>query len=217
MELRQTYQHNGKDAFSVHYICEKLGKGLYNHELTTTLPEQCLDHVHHNFFMRMTEDYRPTTTEVCKMLDKLSQEILKVEQFQPFYFPDYLLINGLIEEQLENFFHAQKRITLAPGTHYCASTRSLEFSILTKEMYRFRVFNKKEFERRFIQTTRCNFEGFLGPGRMSLDYIELYNQKNKFFILQQDSSTYFFLCDIDKKPQMIIVNTIKNRNAGKKN
>lgn len=216
MELQHTYRRNGKDAFAMHYKCVNIGKGCFLHELITTLPEQCLEYVHHTFFMRMTADYRPTTTEACRMLDKLSIEIFQVEKFKLFYFPDYLLSNGsLLPQQLNDIYKTQKNFRFTSGMHFSANTNSTEFAVLTKETNRFKVFFKKDFQRRFQEVNRKRFEEYLLPGRAALDYIELFRPDNKFYFMQQDSMQYYYLCNPEKTPLMIITFTASK--AGLKN
>lgn len=208
IRLQRTYRQDSKDAFTIIYECRKIGDSIYGHELVTTLPEECLDFVHYRFFCRMTEDYIPTTTEAVRMLNNLSDKLLEEKKFKAFYFHNCLLINGFIgEEQLDSLLKMQKRFTVQPGMHFCSNTRSLEFTVLLKELNRFKIFKKKVFNKRFKAITRKEFEKALIPGRMGLDYIELYIPQNTFFTLFQDHMKYFFLCNEHDIPTMVIAHS----------
>lgn len=204
MRLIRTYSVNGQDAFSIVYSCIKR-HGIYEHELVTTLPQECLDFVHYSFFCRMTPEYLPGIMEAYKMMEKLANEIRSVQQFRSFYFANFLLFNGkMMEQQLKELLKTQKGFKLQQGKHFCENTRSLEFSVILKELYRFKIFEKKKFTQRFIKGTRKEFEEVLAPGRMSLDYIELYREENEFYCLKQDGMTFYFLCNKQDVPLMTI-------------
>ena len=208
MRLIGTYSHKGRDAFTIIYSCRKNGD-IYEHDLETTLPYEALKYVNYKFFMRMTPDYHPRPLEAYKMMEKLADEIRVVEQFKAFYFPKYLLFDGkMLEEQLVELMEVHKEFKLRHGSHFSANTNSLEFSSIVKELYRFKIFNNKKFENRFMKTTRRVFEAALSPGRMADDYIELYTPKNSFYVLQQDRMKFFFLCNEIQKPLMVIVRNL---------
>lgn len=206
MKVSQIYKHKGKDAFGIIYTCNDIGDKVYDHNLIVSMPGVVLDYLHYRSYCRMTPDYKPSSLEVYRMMEKLSNSILEEEKFNVFHFPEFLLIEGEIEDaDFQNLLKTQEEFKFKPDTHLSSQTNSMSFAGFLTEFFRFKLFEKRKFELRFSKISRKVFEKALIPGRMGMDYIELHRiEENEFYTLIQNNIMFYFLCNNSQEPLMVI-------------
>lgn len=127
MEIVRKYQFNGRDAFKL-----KLTVNFrHGNIVTSTLPHEILRRQFFHDIHNAKYAYIPCQEYGDKLLDSLASKVLREAKMHRYFYPGYLLMNGIISDNVsDRIMNKMEIITCIPGSCYSQNCDPITFFVL---------------------------------------------------------------------------------------
>lgn len=196
-----SYHHReiirGREVFSL-----RLFHNGFCNQLITHLPDKLIEYSDHNFFYRI-QDKDLSQINHKESLQLLANKIKREKESPLFYYPDYLLTDGLLSE------HTFKRI-LELTSHFeikdyifSFDSYSVEYYTLYYSWHNWRIYNRRIFRHICNEITLREFEMQLSE-RVKFIYVECWSKDNRSFLVNHEDQKILVLTDSKLHPLIFI-------------
>lgn len=188
---------DGREVFSLRLFYNGIGNQLITH-----LPDKLIEHSDHTFFYRIL-DQDLSKINQKKVLQALAQKIRREKEAPFFYYPEYLLADGLLPEhsfrqilELTSHFEINDYV-------YSLESRSVEFYALSYSWHNWRMYNRRVFRLISSEIKIGEFERHLF-GRAKFIYVDCWNKDNKAFFVEKEKQELLILTTSNLQPLMFV-------------
>lgn len=199
MFVSRTYKVSGQDAFTL-FLNVDFEKG---NRLHASIPLEFL-RTHIPKVKQVQFYYLPEKNMAVELLDELAERIKRLSNSCQFFYPEYILCDGVISEERATFIlQGFEKLSVWPRTHYCQFNKPVDFFVLNSLYIAERYLYYCSMRDMWLD----DFKAYLTNPEMKLDFNRLYKQGSKACQVIEDNELRYAML-VSKTEELLMVISI---------